>query len=190
VGLLEPTGQFRVVETQQGQVQFTAQVDAAQVAAHVKPSTEPRMLADGQRYFLLLNRSSEAENRRGYFSSYGSNSLRTETLTGPLYCFDKGTTRRLWYLDTLVTNQALFTERFAEQSALVFGTVTASQPNQPSMFRIMVIDKHNGRLRLNREEIYNGTFYALSIEPQLGRMRVTRSDLHLDISPDETQSQR
>jgi outer membrane protein assembly factor BamB len=186
VGILEPSGKFRVVSTARGEPQFEAQVDAANVATHVKDLSGPQYVSDDQRYYLLLNRNpqSPAMQRSTIYRYGGGGGLASTMITGAVYSFDRSSSKRLWYTDDQLVGCVLFTERFRELPAMVLGTLRTEEGSNQYVYNVQVLDKQNGILRYAKSHPQSGTFYAMVIDPQSGSTRITRSDFHLELSAD------
>ena len=135
-------------------------------------------------------------------NNYGGNTLRTMTVNGPLYCFEKATGKRAWYTDKLFDGQQLIVERFAEIPALVAATHTAEDDpndagggvakavnrnngNNAQVYRVIVVDKVNGRLRMLNNMNQNGNFYGVVTDPRTATARLLRGDLNVEIRPDD-----
>lgn len=181
VGVLEKNGKFQVLEALTGEIKFQGQVDAKNLDAHVKPATEPYLLHDSERFYLVLN-SNKA--RRGATYYYGYMPLRVTTINGPIYAFERASGKRLWYTEKLFEGQSLITERFAETPALISATQTVEEGTNIAQYRVIVVDKQNGKIRYLQGLQQNGVFFALTQDPSDGSTRLVRGDLSIRIQPD------
>jgi hypothetical protein len=147
----------------------------------VKPATEPYLLHDSERFYLVLN-SNKA--RRGATYYYGYMPLRVTTINGPIYAFERASGKRLWYTEKLFEGQSLITERFAETPALISATQTVEEGTNIAQYRVIVVDKQNGKIRYLQGLQQNGVFFALTQDPSDGSTRLVRGDLSIRIQPD------
>lgn len=182
VGVLEPTGTFTVLEANTGKPVFTGRVDAKNVDAHVKPATKPVLLHDAERFYLVLNADRPARSPTYY---YAYMPLRATQVSGPVYAFDRASGRRLWYTDKLFEHQALITERFADTPALIAATQTVEEGTNLGVYRVIVVDKQNGKIRYLKGLPQAGVFYAMTSDPVDRSTRLVRGDLSVRITPDE-----
>ena len=182
VAMLKVDGRFDVLANATGKVQFEGRIDEANLAAHMKGLHVPILVADGERYYVVLNRTANA-NRQ---VNWGNNQqIKTVPLSGAMYCFDKATSKRLWFTETLTETQQLMIERFDELPAIVIaGLVQSEENNGQPTYKFAIIDKQNGRLRLMRNENQGNTFYSMQTDPKNATARLVRGDFYVDIGPD------
>jgi len=147
----------------------------------------------------VLNKTADGTSRNPNYSYYGS--LRVLNVSGPVYCYEKGTGKRAWYTEKLFENQQLIVERFGELPALVSATHTAEEDengvlvvglgrgranNGLMVYTVTVIDKVNGRIRfranLNQQ---GGNFYAIQTDPRKAEARLIRNDTAVLIQADD-----
>ncbi|CAN5220212.1 hypothetical protein BH11PLA2_BH11PLA2_02990 [soil metagenome] len=199
-GAFRRDGSFEVLNVRTGAVLFKGQIDKANAELHAGMAGQPTLLADADRYYLILNKTADPNGRNNY--NYGNNTLRSMLVNGPLYCFEKATGKRAWYTDKLFENQQLIIERFAEIPALVSATHTAEDDpndaggavakninrnngNNTMVYRVAVVDKVNGRLRMLNNMNQNGNFYGVTTDPRTATARLLRGDLNVEIRPDD-----
>jgi outer membrane protein assembly factor BamB len=182
VGVIEPSGAFDVLDARTGKPVFAGQVDAANLDAHVKPANTPALLHDAERFYLLLNKNQPSTRRAAY---YGYKPLRDTTVSGPVYAFDRVSGKRLWYTDKLFEGQSLITERFADTPAIVAATATTEEGTNVGVYRVIVVDKRNGKIRYLKPLQQAGVFSAIVPDPRDGSTRFVRGDVTVRISPDE-----
>jgi outer membrane protein assembly factor BamB/predicted negative regulator of RcsB-dependent stress response len=185
VGVIEPTGQFEILDSVSGKVVFASRLDENKLPDHLAPAKTPTLLYDAERFYLLLNRNEPlgARNVRGY---YPYKPLRDTQISGPVYAFDRASGRRLWYTDKLFENQLLLTERFADTPALIAATqITEPGTNLP-IYRVIVVDKQNGKIRFLKSLPYQGgIFSAIVTDPSDRSTRLIRNNETIRILPDE-----
>jgi outer membrane protein assembly factor BamB len=184
IGMMDKDGKFEVLDAKTGKSLFTGQVDAKNVEAHVRPATRPLLLYDAERFYLVLN-SDRTPRGPQYF--YGYNPLRLTTVNGPVYAFDRASGKRLWYTDKLFEGQSIVTERFAETPAIVATTMTADEHTNGAVYRVIVVDKVNGKVRFLKGLQQTGVFYALTTDAKDGNTKLVKNDVTIRILPDESE---
>lgn len=198
IGAFERDGKFELLHTITGRVLFQSRIDAKNAELHASMTGQPLLLTDADRYYLVLNKNADANNRvMNYWG--GWNNLRTIAINGPMYCFEKATGNRAWYTERLLEGQQLIIERFGELPALISATYTQEEDEQGGgilarnrggtnqVYRVAVIDKVNGRLRyLKNLSTNHGNFYAMTTDPRTATAKLIRQDLSLQIGPDDS----
>jgi outer membrane protein assembly factor BamB len=181
-GAIKADGAFEVLAIKTGKPVFAGQIDKGNAADHAKDLVKPVLLGDGERFYLVLNKAGNANAGRNYNYMY----LKFLPVNGAVYCFDRASGTRLWYTDKLFLNQHLLIDRFADVPALVAGTQMQSDDGTGQwIYRVIVLDKANGRLRYYRNLSQNGYFYSLVTDPKNATAKVIRGDMYWEISPDD-----
>lgn len=198
IGVLQRDGKIEVLNIHSGERVFQAAVDPNYVETHVASAGNPTLLADDDRFYILLNKTADPANRNNIIYSYNNMQLRTIPVSGPVYCYEKATGRRAWFADKLFENQQLIVERFAELPALVLATyVTEEDENGVAVvgrnrgagnmvYRVVVVDKVNGKARMvqNLSQGGHSTFYGVETDPRTGSAVLYRGDVNIRISED------
>jgi hypothetical protein len=141
------------------------------------------LLADGERYYLALNRRADNDpnNRRVvYYSSYSP--VRTQNISGAVFAFDRATAKRLWFEPTLFINQNLIVEQFADVPGLVTATQMQDESTNQGVYRVTVVDKRSGRIRYLKNLNQGGNFFGVVSDPRAGQFKFLRSDKTLILS--------
>jgi outer membrane protein assembly factor BamB len=173
-GVVSADGKIGVVASRTGKTLFEGAVDAKRAKDHVLDDkgkfavVKPLLLADADRFFVLLNRDySRAAVNGQTAENWGPSPNRVKLANGPAYAFSRATGERLWYTDTQFVNQRLLVERFDELPCLIaFNPVHTEDAGPPgggpvmlggpgfrgggvpgATHRIVVVDKQNGALR-------------------------------------------
>jgi outer membrane protein assembly factor BamB len=180
-GEVRPDGRFEVLDALTGKVLFEGKTDADKVADHVKGLQSAQLLADADRYYLLLNNNRPANNRINYY--YGYVGIRWLQVPGAVYCFDKTSGKRLWLLDRQFEKLAIVLDRFEELPVIVAANLIM-EDNTVQVYRVAVVDKTLGKLRFARSLDPNGTFLATVTDPKTGEMQYIRYQSKLIITPD------
>ncbi len=124
-GVVSGDGKIEVLAARTGKSLFAAAADAKKVKEHVQDEkgkfdvVKPLLMADGERYFMFLNRDQAKNNNGNSAENSGASPNRVRLVNGPAYAFSKATGERLWYTDTQLVNQRLYVDRFDELPCLV-----------------------------------------------------------------------
>jgi hypothetical protein len=152
------------------------------VSEHVKGLQTAHLLADGERYYLILNNNRPQTNRINYY--YGYMPIRWLQVPGALYAFDKTTGKRTWLLDRQFENLSIVIDRFDELPVIVAANYVQEENNGMQTYRVSVVDKANGKLRFVRNLDPNGPFQAMVTDSKTGATEFIRYNSRLTISPD------
>src|SRR5262249_29398066 len=120
-------GRFEVLDALTGKVLFEGKTDADKVADHVKGLQSAHLLADGERYYLLLNNNRPVGNRLNYYSGYAG--IRWHQVPGAVYCFEKNSGKRVWLLDRQFENLSIVIDRFEELPVIVAANMIMEENN-------------------------------------------------------------
>jgi hypothetical protein len=181
-GEVRPDGRFEVLDALSGKVLFEGKTDADKVADHVKGLQSAHLLADADRYYLLLNNNRPANNRLNYY--YGYVGIRWQQVPGAVYCFEKASGKRSWVLDRQFENLSIVLDRFEELPVIVAANMVM-EDNTLQVYRVAVVDKKLGKLRFARSLDPNGTFLATVTDPKTGATEYIRYNSRLIIRPDD-----
>jgi hypothetical protein len=188
-GFVRPTGEVDVLETRTGNRVAKLQIDTKNLDAHLKNCTEAQLLADADRYYVVLDQDPAAGGERRRMPVYNY-SLRTHRVDGPMYAFDRGTGKRLWYAETDVfADQLLILEQFQELPVIVAAAPQRDR-NNVYTYKVVVLEKDRGKLVFNRGVPYNGNFFqTLQVDLRNGTIDLHRYDLRIHVSPDAETAQ-
>lgn len=183
-GVVKSTGEVEVLAVRTGQSLGAFQIDKNQVESHVNGCAEAKLLADAERFYLVLDRDGKARGAGRRFPIYNF-SLRTHAVNGPMYCFDRTTGKRLWYLDDVLDNQSIVLERFADLPVIV-AAAPMMDKNNTNIYKVVVIEKERGMLRFNRAVPYTGNFFqVMTVDVKNGAIDLHRHDLRIHIFPED-----
>ena len=134
-GFVKPDGEAEIIDDQDRQDASRRSRSTRRTwRRDLKPCVEAQLLADADRFYLILDRDPSAGSTNGTsrVPVYNNYMLRTQKVNGPLYAFDRGTGKRLWcYGDGLLENQWLVLEQFADLPVIIAagaGDATQQQP--------------------------------------------------------------
>ena len=145
------------------------------------------MLADADRFYLILDRDPAAGSTNGTrpVPVYNNQMLRSQKVNGPIYAFDRGTSKRLWVYADVLENQWLVLEQFADMPVLIASAPVMKENNQ-YVHAVAVIEKERGRLVFDKPVLYNGNFFQnLTVDQKNGTISMNRYDTRIYITPDE-----
>jgi len=152
------------------------------------------LFADGERFFVMLNRPIEGgANRFGYQPVF-TQAIRSVKVNGHMYAFDRSTGKRLWYTDEQFDDQNLSTEQFADLPIIMaanhFFKVAANGAIESQNQKFVAIDKATGRLRYYRvSPNVNQQYYSIVTDPKAGIIEVLNYSGHrIRFVPDDGKS--
>jgi outer membrane protein assembly factor BamB len=186
-GVVTPDGTAEVISARTGASVAKLKVDAKNVEAHVKPAVGAQLLADAERFYLVLDRDPNAQGPNGtrpvpIFNNY---MLRSQKVNGPIYAFDRAAGKRLWYFADVLEHQWLVLEQFADLPVIIASAPVMNQ-NNAYTHPVVVIEKDRGRLVFNKSVQYNGNFFmSLTADPKYHTISMNRYDIRIVISPDD-----
>lgn len=173
-GMVSADGKIDILSTRTGTPLHQLSVDAKKVDEHVKDAkgkfnvVKPLLMADADRFYVFLNRPL-GPNMQAPEQTMGQLSpTRVRAVNGAAYAFDRGSGKRLWYMDTELSNQRLIVERFDDLPCLLLANpYHMPDPNAPVVFKgggagvvhkIAAIDKANGAVREMKDLPHNGNW--------------------------------
>jgi outer membrane protein assembly factor BamB/tetratricopeptide (TPR) repeat protein len=186
-GCLIPDGRFEVLNAETGELIFQAALDADRIDEHLKDSAgamavnEPFLIMDSEQVYLFLNRMTP-QNRNP--ARFGFSMLKTQSINGAVYGFDRATGKRLWFYNGPFNNQLLILDRFNDLPVLIAAAPGADE-DQVIKYQIVVLDKRLGKLKYRNGHPQNGTFVAMYSDPKSQSYELWRYDLRLRIEADE-----
>ncbi len=186
-GYVKANGEAEVIEIKTGKVAATLKIDEKHLESDLKPCQMAMLLADADRFYLMLERDPGLAATNGSMRQLiYNNTLRTQNVNGPLYAFDRTTGKRLWhYGDGLLENQMLVLEQFAELPVIMAASAVRL-PNGQMAHNVVVIEKARGRLIFDRPVAYNGNpFMNLNVNLKNGEIDLNRYDLRIHVLPDD-----
>src|SRR5262249_3865413 len=150
-GFVKSDGTAEIFSVKTGETFAKLKIDEKNVAAHLKSCVGAQLLADADRFYLVLDRDPSAGSTNGTrpVPVYNNYMLRSQKVNGPIYAFDRGTNKRLWMYDDVLENQWLVLEQFADLPVLIASASVMRENNQYT-HAVVVIEKERGRLVLER----------------------------------------
>lgn len=184
-GFVKPTGEVELLATRTGLPAGNLKLDEARLAAHLSGCVEAQLLSDNDRFYIVLDRDGAAGGPAARRFPVYNFSLRTHRVNGPMYCFDRATAARQWYVEDVLDNQSVVLERFADLPVVIAASQMAEKNGQV-VYKVVVIEKERGMLRLNRGVNNNGNFFQnMSVDTKNGTIDLHRYDMRIHIRPDD-----
>ncbi|QJW93535.1 outer membrane protein assembly factor BamB family protein [Frigoriglobus tundricola] len=186
-GFVKPDGTAEVYAVKTGELVTRLKIDEKNVAAQMKACVGAQVLADAERFYLILDRDPVAGSTNGTrpVHMYNYYMLRSQRVNGPIYAFDRGSGKRLWTYADVLENQWLALEQFNDMPVLIANAAVQRENNQV-VHSVVVIEKERGRLVFDKPVIYNGQFfYNLTVDYKNGTINMNRPDMRIYIHPDE-----
>jgi hypothetical protein len=186
-GVVEPDGTVTILDpkTQKVVSKSKGGENGTDLPGHLSGvKDEAYLLADAERFYMVLNKAPEA----GVTSNPGfSQMFRSVRMHGHLYAIDRATGDVEWFL--AMENQHLMLDQFQDLPAVIF-TAWSQRfgPNGAGQngARVEAFDKRSGMTLLKPEQqnLNNqGQFYAMSIDPKASTVELVRPDVVLRIVP-------
>jgi outer membrane protein assembly factor BamB len=185
-GYVSDKGDVVVFSVKDGKEVFAGKLDEKKLAEHMAKVESPVLLADRERFYVMLNRPLENNN----FNQNPSLTpgIRTLRVNGTMYCFDRASKKRLWYTDEQMENQQIILDQF-QDLPLIIGAHWYNQVNNGVFvgngLRVIALDKATGRALFRKEVAPNGPFHALNADPKTGTVELIRSDLRIKFAPED-----
>ncbi|MFM8272687.1 MAG: PQQ-binding-like beta-propeller repeat protein, partial [Gemmata sp.] len=102
-GFVKPDGTAEVFSVRTGELVAKLKIDDKNLESHLKPAVGAQVLADADKFYLILDREANAVGADGRrpVQVYNNFMLRSQKVNGPLYAFDRGSGKRLWHYEGL-----------------------------------------------------------------------------------------
>ncbi|HVK11419.1 MAG TPA: PQQ-binding-like beta-propeller repeat protein, partial [Gemmataceae bacterium] len=188
-GYVSAAGDVAVFAVEDGKEVFRAKLDEAKRAEHLAKVTEAVLFADGERFFVALNKPHENNMRFGYNPVFGQ-SIRSVRVNGVMYAFDRKSARRLWHTDEQLADMNVALDQFAELP-LIFAAANQMKMNanggiEGQHQRFAVLDKASGKLKYNRTGVIGQQYSAIIPDPKTGYIEVvTTGGQRVRFTPDD-----
>ncbi len=177
-----PDGVVDVCEVTTGRTVATLRIDPENVDKHVKPCVRAQLLADAERFYLLLYQPEQAGGRRR--QNFAGPAVRFIPFHGTIYAFDRSSGQRLWYIgDGLLDQQMLMVERFEELPMLMFASPVIV--NNTTMYALVAVEKDRGKLLLDRNVPFQGIFQKLDVNMSSGEVQLGTYNLRIRFVPEQ-----
>jgi hypothetical protein len=186
-GFLKADGSAEIIAVKTGETVATLQIDKKHAAEQMKSCIGAQLLADADRFYLILDRDPSAGSTNGTrpVPVYNNYMLRSQKVNGPIYAFDRTTHKRLWHYADVLENQWLVLEQFGDLPVIIASAPVMRENNQYT-HAVVVIEKERGRLLFEKNVLYNGNFFQnITVDQKNGTISMNRYDTRIYITPDE-----
>jgi outer membrane protein assembly factor BamB len=191
-GYVKSDGTAEVYSVRTGESVAKLKIDEKLAAEQMKSCVEAQLLADAERFYLVLDRDPNAPSTNGTrrVPVYNNYMLRSQKVNGPIYAFDRGSGKRLWHYADVLENQWLVLEQFGDLP-VILAAAPVMNPNNQYTHAVVVIEKDRGRLVLNKNVTYNGNFFqSLTVDQKNGTISMNRYDTRIVVTPDEVKPEK
>jgi outer membrane protein assembly factor BamB len=186
-GYVSDKGDVFVFSVKDGKEIFSGKLDAKKMAQHLDKVETGILLADRDRFFVVLNRAIDNNARNQNMLSV-TPGMRTLHVNGTIYCYDRTTQKRLWYTEEQFENQQIILDQF-QDLPIVLGAHYYNRINngvfEGNHFKVVGLDKKTGRTLYRKEVQQGGPFHALTADPKTGIIELIRADIRIRFSPDD-----
>jgi hypothetical protein len=188
VGAIEPDGTMTLFNPVLQKIVLKAKSGEFhdELVGHLNGVKEAFLLADADRYYVVLNKA--AENGIQIQSGFGP-TFRSVRMHGAFYAFEKGTGEVEWFFE--LANQYLMLDQFEELPVVVWASWNQRiGPNGAGTngSHLEVYHKRTGStLLLSKQKDLNNAspFYAMNIDPTASTVELARQDVRLKILPQD-----
>lgn len=191
-GYVKPDGTAEVYSVRTGELIAKLKIDEKFAADHMKSCVEAQVLADAEKFYLILDRDPNTPSTNGTrrIPIYNNYMLRAQKVNGPIYAFDRGSHKRLWLYADVLENQLLVLEQFNDLPVIIAASPVMDSTNRQT-YSVVVIEKDRGRLVYDKNILYNGNlFMSLTIDQKNGTINMNRYDYRVTVMPDEPKEEK
>jgi outer membrane protein assembly factor BamB/tetratricopeptide (TPR) repeat protein len=187
VGYLLPNTEFSMIHVATGETAFQGRLEpklnvleglVGSFATATNFASEAVWFTDRDRNYLGLVRPTETG---GNFMSAINVGIPVLKVNGAVYCFDRVTSKRLWFTEEQFRNQAIIMDQFRDLPVLV-GVATPQQQQNYST-KVVIIEKSTGKLKFRRD-LQQGVFTSFKTDPKNFLIELYRNDLRIQIRGD------
>jgi outer membrane protein assembly factor BamB len=173
------TGDFEIYEARTNRVLYRGQFARPE---HLEKVNEIRLLMDGERYYLALNRPPANPSSNLNVSA----ALRPQRINGTLYAFDRVSNELQWFVEERLLEMYIIVDQFSDLPAIfVTGQASRVMGNITPMARVTVLDKRTGKLLYDQQHAGTGSFFmSLKTNPAERAIEFIRSDLRIRVTAD------
>lgn len=180
-GYVTAAGEIVVLNAADGKEVFKSKIDEAKKGQHLEKVNDAVLFADGERFFVMLNRPSEGKNQFG-FNPVFTQAIKAVKVNGHMYAFERSTGKRLWYTDEQLEDQNVSTEQFADIPIILaannFVKVAANGAIESQNQKFIALDKQTGKLKYYKVSPNQGQYYSIITDPKTGTIEVLNYSGH------------
>jgi hypothetical protein len=192
-GFVTAAGDVTVLAAADGKEVFRAKLDAGKLGKHLEKVNDAMLFSDADRFFVVLNRPNEGQNRFGYQPALGQ-AIRSVRVNGVMYAFERASGKRLWHTDEQLEDQAVSLEQFADLPLILAASQVskfAANGNFEGQFmKVAALDKATGKLKYARQWMSQGQQYTSVVaDPKTGTIDLlSYGNQRLRFVPDDGKS--
>jgi outer membrane protein assembly factor BamB len=191
-GYVTTAGEVVVLNSSDGKEVFKSKLDDAKKGQHLEKINDAVLLVDGDRFFVMLNRPSEGNNRFGYNPIF-TQAIRSIKVNGHMYAFDRASGKRLWYTDEQLEDQNIALEQFTDLPIILaaanYQKVNANGAVEAPTMKFVALDKATGKLKYYKSSPNQGQYYSIVTDPKTGTIDVLNySGQRVRFVPDDGKS--
>lgn len=188
-GYATAAGDMVVLSIDDGKEVFRGKMDESKKAAQTAKINDALLLVDSERFYFVLSRPSEGNNRFGYNPIFAQG-IRSVKVNGPMYAFDRASGKRLWHTAEQFEDMQIITDNMSELPIIIAGTAqqkfNANGNFEGPSQRLVAIDKATGKAKFNRTSPQQQQYYALLFDAKQGIIElVNYSGNRVRFSPDD-----
>lgn len=174
-GFVTATGDVMVLNSLDGKEVFKTTLNEKKRAKHLEKVNDAMLFSDGDRFFVMLNRPSEGNNRFGYNPVF-TQAIRSVKVNGHMYAFDRTTSKELWHTDEQLEDQNISMEQFGELPIIIAAghhqKVNANGQFEGNQMRFVALDKASGKYKFYKQGAAQGQYYSIITDPRIGTIEV------------------
>jgi outer membrane protein assembly factor BamB/tetratricopeptide (TPR) repeat protein len=191
-GFVTTGGEIVVLNALDGKEVFKSKVDDAKKGQHLEKVNDAMLFVDGERFFVMLNRPSEGQNRG--FNPIFTQAISSVKVNGHMYAFDRTSGKRLWYTDEQMEDQNVAIEQFGDIPIIIaasqYQKFAANGNFEGNFMKFIALDKATGKLRFYKTGMSQGSqYYSIVTDPKTGTIEVLNYSGHrVRFVPDDGKS--
>jgi outer membrane protein assembly factor BamB len=189
-GYVTTGGEVVVLNAADGKELFKSKLDEKKMGQHLEKVHEALLLADAERFFVVLSKPHEGPANRGGYQPVFTQAIRSIRVNGPMYAFDRKTGQRLWYTDEQMEDQNVALEQFADLPIIIAASMyqkfAANGNFEGQYMKFVALDKATGKLKYAKQGVNQGQYYSIVSDPKAGTIEVLNYSGHrVRFAPDD-----
>ena len=183
-GYVTEKGEVGIFRTSDGKEMFDGKLDGPK--GHMAKVTEAHLLADRERFYIALQKPIEgAVNGVNMFGMNGqipvNPGMRTLSVNGPIYCFDRTTKKRLWFTEEQFEEQQIVLDQFRDLP-VIFATSYSQQALNNGMLEmnVLLLNKKTGAAVFKKR--MNGNFFLNILTDKTGAVDFLQGNVKIHVS--------
>src|SRR5262245_8779295 len=192
-GYVTTTGDVVVLNATDGKEVFKGKLDEAKKGKHLEKINEAMLFSDNERFFVMLNRPNEGQNRFGGYQPVFTQAIQSVKVNGNMYAFERSTGKRLWYTDEQLEDSNISIEMFDDLplilAASMYQKFAANGQFEGQFTKFLALDKATGKLKYYKQVGQQAQYYSIVADPKAGTIDVLNySGQRVRFVPDDGKS--